>query len=201
MNNSSSYQGPGKTTVSILNEINYILLVDAYSSEGFRLNNRMKVFGPMAILPTSVLGWFVPNGIEDISAESLTLFSLLNPRPDVVVVGIGDSNARLSKKQIMELRGTGLNVEMLTTENAIATYNYLATEGRVVGAALIPPSNVRRLSDDDYMDWRKSLYAGDPWGDFDLENNDIMGHKRATKYIQEARKEAQRINDERDKDK
>ena len=34
-------------------------------------------------------------------------------------------------------------MEVLTTENAISTYNYLLEEGRVVAAALIPPAYVR----------------------------------------------------------
>ena len=32
---------------------------------------------------------------------------------------------------------------MLTTEKAIATYNFLVEEGRVVATALIPPEDVR----------------------------------------------------------
>jgi hypothetical protein len=41
------------------------------------------------------------------------------------------------------LRQKGVTLEVLTTENAIAAYNFLVEEGRVVAAALIPPSNVR----------------------------------------------------------
>ena len=48
----------------------------------------MFVFGPMAIFPTSVLGWLV-RGVSEITPESLALFRLVSPRPDIVLVGVG----------------------------------------------------------------------------------------------------------------
>ena len=42
----------------------------------------------MAIFPTSVLGWLV-RGVSDITPESLALFRLVSPRPDIVLVGVG----------------------------------------------------------------------------------------------------------------
>ena len=56
---------------------------------------------------------------------------------------------------------TELHVEVLTTENAISTYNYLVEEGRVVAAALIPPSFVRIVDRDiiDTKERRKQLYG------------------------------------------
>lgn len=48
----SSYEGDGKTTVSILNkEVDAGLMINAFSQMGFRLNNGMMVVGPMAIFP------------------------------------------------------------------------------------------------------------------------------------------------------
>ncbi len=45
----------------------------------------------------------------------------------------------------------GLNVECLPTEDAIASYNYLCSEDRLVAAALIPPHKVRFISSDHEM--------------------------------------------------
>ena len=42
----------------------------------------------------------------------------------------------------------GLNVECLPTEDAIASFNYLCSEDRLVAAALIPPDKVRFISSD-----------------------------------------------------
>lgn len=48
----SSYEGDGKTTVSILNqEVDAGLMINSFSQMGFRLNNGMMVIGPMAIFP------------------------------------------------------------------------------------------------------------------------------------------------------
>lgn len=48
----ASYEGDGKTTVSILNqEVEGGLMINAFSQMGFRLNNGMMVLGPMAIFP------------------------------------------------------------------------------------------------------------------------------------------------------
>ncbi len=164
MDNSSgggqNYVGPGKTTVSILNEETGLLMVDSFSVRGFRLNNGMFAFGPIAILPTCVLAWRNVRGPEDISPASLSLFSLLHPRPDVVLVGAGDrggvdiilgKDRKKSDKMLTRLREMRLNVEVLPTEHAVSTYNYLCTEGRAVGAALLPPDTVRMMGDEDVI--------------------------------------------------
>ena len=69
-------------------------------------------------------------GPEDITEESLSLFTILDPKIDVLIVGYGDNNTQTGKKQfpvdtriIMKMRQKGVNMELLTTENAIATYN------------------------------------------------------------------------------
>ena len=68
-----------------------LLMIDAYSAVGFRLNNGMRVIGPVAVFPTCVLSWLVPAGAEGISRESLSLFTLVHPRPEVVYVGVGNA--------------------------------------------------------------------------------------------------------------
>lgn len=48
----ASYEGDGKTKVNILNrELELGLMINSYSQYGFRLNNDLKVVGPMAIFP------------------------------------------------------------------------------------------------------------------------------------------------------
>ena len=111
-------------------------------------------------------------GPEDITEESLSLFTILDPKIDVLIVGYGDNTPVGGKeakkvfpvdpKIILKMRQKGVNMELLTTENAIATYNYLVEEGRVVAAALIPPNHVR-VKDQDIVDTkakRKELYGG-----------------------------------------
>ena len=111
------------------------------------------------------------DGPEDITEESLALFTILDPKIDVLIVGYGDNTPIKGKKRdafpvdpkiILKMRQKGVSMELLTTENAIATYNYLVEEGRVVAAALIPPNHIR-IKDQDIVDTkarRKELYGG-----------------------------------------
>lgn len=48
----SSYEGDGKTTATILNkDLENGLLINSISKVGFRLNNEMLVIGPIVIFP------------------------------------------------------------------------------------------------------------------------------------------------------
>ena len=112
-----------------------------------------------------VEGWVV-DGPEDITEESLSLFTVLDPKLDVLIIGYGSHNTTTSRnpvdpKVILKMRKKGINVEVLTTENAISTYNYLVEEGRVVAAALIPPSFVRLVDSDivETKERKKQLYG------------------------------------------
>ncbi|EAT39375.1 AAEL008811-PA [Aedes aegypti] len=148
----STYEGDGKTSVSILNrEADAGLLINSFSQVGFRLSNDMKVIGPMAIFPRSVLSWNVESH-EDITEESLSLFTALEPKIDILVIGIGDQQTTpaFTKKIIEFMKKYRINVEVLNTEQACATFNFLNAESRVVAAALIPPVSLR-FNEDDLM--------------------------------------------------
>ncbi len=147
---SQNYDGPGKTTVNILNQEVGFLMVDAYSRSGFRLNNGDRIFGPAAVFPTSVFSWLI-RSVDDVDAKSLSLFSLIHPKPHLVLVGLGSPGVKLEAEKIKSILSTGLNVEFMDTEKAISTYNYLCAEGRAVGAALIPPEVIRRFTVDDHI--------------------------------------------------
>jgi len=138
-----SYEGHGKTTIRVLNEefvgMNFI---DSFSTSGFRLNDNSVIIGPTVIFPTAVLRWKVGSA-QEITEESLSLFNLLEPKPDLVIIGHGELPSVRNPVDISVILGMkkkGIILEVLTTENAISTYNYLLEEGRVVAAALIPPA-------------------------------------------------------------
>lgn len=103
----------------------------------------------MAIFPRTVLSWNVGHA-DDITAESLSLFAILEPKIDVLVIGVGDEKITPSfSRKIMEyMKKYRINVEVLTTEQACTTFNFLNHEGRVVGGALIPPKMVTVFEED-----------------------------------------------------
>ncbi|KAJ6649386.1 NADH dehydrogenase [ubiquinone] 1 alpha subcomplex assembly factor 3 [Pseudolycoriella hygida] len=143
--NGSSYQGDGKTKVSILNqELELGLMINSYSQVGFRLNNGLNVIGPMAIFPRTVLSWNV-GSVDDINEESLSLFYSLDPKIEMLVLGIGDAvvTPAISAKINSITRKFKLNVEILGTEMACSTFNFLNAEQRLIAGGFIPPTMLR----------------------------------------------------------
>ena len=60
----AAYDGPGKTTVKILNENPYKIMIDSFSRYGFTLNNKMNLMGPSIILPDSIVQWKITDTLE-----------------------------------------------------------------------------------------------------------------------------------------
>ncbi|XP_040850374.1 NADH dehydrogenase [ubiquinone] 1 alpha subcomplex assembly factor 3 [Ochotona curzoniae] len=127
-----------RTRISLLQrEAPHVMYIDSYSSRGFTVNGN-RVLGPCALLPHTVVQWNVGSH-RDITEESFSLFWLLEPRIEIVVVGTGNRTERLQPAVLRALRQRGLSVEVQDTPNACATFNFLCHEGRVTAAALIPP--------------------------------------------------------------
>lgn len=168
-NFAANYEEDGKTKVHIMNnDSEFGLMINGYSQvpayilfniyftsnffnfkTGFRLNNDMSVLGPMAIFPRTVLSWNVGN-FKDVTEESLSLFALLEPKLDILVLGTGDrsNDTTLFTTCIKFMRKHKVNIEILPTEQAVSTFNFLNSEGRYVGGALIPPETITTTEDD-----------------------------------------------------
>ncbi|XP_037032096.1 NADH dehydrogenase [ubiquinone] 1 alpha subcomplex assembly factor 3 [Bradysia coprophila] len=150
--NSGAYHGDGKTKVNILNqELDLGLMINTYSQDGFRLNNGLNVIGPMAIFPRTVMSWNIATA-DDINEESLSLFQVLDPKIEILVIGIGDTAATpaLSARINAITRKLNINVEVLGTDSACATFNFLNAEQRLVAGAMIPPT-VLRFNENDVL--------------------------------------------------
>ncbi|EDO36524.1 predicted protein [Nematostella vectensis] len=115
--------------------------VTKYSTQGFRVKN-VKVFGSVAIIPDNFFHWKVQRP-EEISPESLSLFTLTDPPTEIVVVGTGEKIVRLSPKVYKYMKENRILLEVQDTKNAAATFNFMLEEGRLVGAALIPPLTIK----------------------------------------------------------
>uniref|UniRef100_A0A1A9UDK1 NADH dehydrogenase [ubiquinone] 1 alpha subcomplex assembly factor 3 n=1 Tax=Glossina austeni TaxID=7395 RepID=A0A1A9UDK1_GLOAU len=139
-----AYDCDGKTKVNIFNTQQELgIMITGYSQYGFRLNNDIVVIGPIAVFPKSVLSWNVDN-LNDINEESLSLFTTLEPKIDVLILGVGDQTptSSFSKKILYFMKTHKINVEVLRTEQACATFNFLNAENRMVASALIPPVHI-----------------------------------------------------------
>jgi len=138
---------PIKTTVTFITDVkdNHGILntppfVTSYSTRGFHLKG-IKVFGSVAVLPSAFYHWRVVKP-EDITAESLALFTIMEPPIEIVVVGTGEKILRLDPEIRSYLKKHNILLEVQDTANATATFNFLLEEARLVGGAFIPPRTV-----------------------------------------------------------
>ncbi|KAF2353443.1 NDUFAF3/Mth938 domain-containing protein [Trinorchestia longiramus] len=137
-----------RTYVTLLNrEENNFLMVDSYSQHGFRMNNGLAVVGAIALFPKSILSWNVGSA-ESVTREALSLFYMIAPKIDLLVLGIGDPGSKFDISLMPFMRNKGISLEVLSTEKAVATYNFLTEEGRSVAGAFIPPSTLRPTAED-----------------------------------------------------
>ncbi|OQV13338.1 putative NADH dehydrogenase [ubiquinone] 1 alpha subcomplex assembly factor 3 [Hypsibius exemplaris] len=154
-----------KTTVTVLNNADdEYLLVNSYSQIGFHLSNNVRAFGPIALFPKSVLQWNVQT-VEELTLESFSLFYLLDPKIDILVIGVGDRGNQLPGHLLLALMNRRkLGVEVLPTEHAVTTFNFLNSERRYVAGAFIPPKKVSYTEDDMYyaQRWRQNIREEDP---------------------------------------
>ncbi|CAL8338548.1 unnamed protein product [Merluccius merluccius] len=133
-----------RTTVSIMQkEPGAGVMIHSYSPRGFTIDDN-KVYGPCALLPPAILQWNVASH-EDISEESVSLFHLLEPRIEILILGTGSQVERINPKVLALLRSKRIAVEVQDTANACATFNFMISERRMVAAGLIPPSLSRAL--------------------------------------------------------
>ncbi|KAF5396076.1 NADH dehydrogenase [ubiquinone] 1 alpha subcomplex assembly factor 3 [Paragonimus heterotremus] len=156
-----SFEIPAKETKSVEADImNYGssgIYFSAYNQNGFLLNNGVRIIGPCAAFPRNAFCWNVKD-INDVNEDSLSLFFILEPRLDVLVIGKGETNVQVNSALIfdvcrkhklsVEVLPT-LSVEVLPTQVSVGTFNFLNSEGRYVAAALIPP---RRMDVYDHAD-------------------------------------------------
>ncbi|KAI7790952.1 NADH dehydrogenase [ubiquinone] 1 alpha subcomplex assembly factor 3 [Triplophysa rosa] len=128
-----------RTTVSVMQKEEQTggAVIYSYSPRGFNINGN-KVFGPCAILPPAILQWNV-GCHTDITEESLSLFYLIEPPIEILVLGTGARTERLDPNVLNFLRKKGISVEVQDTPNACATFNFLSSERRITAAGLIPP--------------------------------------------------------------
>ncbi|XP_043493709.1 NADH dehydrogenase [ubiquinone] 1 alpha subcomplex assembly factor 3 [Polistes fuscatus] len=138
--NVNGYEGPGKTTVTILNKNEQsLLLINDYNETGFTLNNGIKTIGPISIFSKSLLFWNVASA-KDINKDSLILFDVLEPKLDLLIIGLdGDYDHKFLTNLKQTTKYLNINTEILPVSQACSRFMFVNVENRYVAAALIPP--------------------------------------------------------------
>ncbi|KAH0953544.1 hypothetical protein HN011_010836 [Eciton burchellii] len=136
----NAYEGPGKTTVSFIRkEVGTRLLVSKHDQNGFTFNTGAKVIGPTVLFPRYAISWNIETG-KDITEEALSLFTVVEPKPDVLIIGLDDRYDFAYHRNLKELtKKLHITTEILSVHYACTAFNFMNEEGRNVVAALIPP--------------------------------------------------------------
>uniref|UniRef100_K3X683 NADH dehydrogenase [ubiquinone] 1 alpha subcomplex assembly factor 3 n=1 Tax=Globisporangium ultimum (strain ATCC 200006 / CBS 805.95 / DAOM BR144) TaxID=431595 RepID=K3X683_GLOUD len=111
--------------------------VTDYDEGGFVVND-VNMRGGVALYPEIAMLW-KPKRFEEITKESMTVFTVANPPIEILVLGCGariQFNLDPEIKQF--LKENGIVVEYLDSVNACATFNILNAEDRKVAAAILP---------------------------------------------------------------
>jgi uncharacterized protein len=94
---------------------------------------------PVLLLPRNFLIWNTVS-FEEIDVKSLSLFTYLYPTLEILIVGCGNTPKNRLPREVREFfQLRGIVVEQMDSVNAVQTFNVLISEGRNVGAAIIPP--------------------------------------------------------------
>ncbi|XP_020081568.1 NADH dehydrogenase [ubiquinone] 1 alpha subcomplex assembly factor 3-like [Ananas comosus] len=132
-----------RRTFSLYDQINLIdtvpddqLRFQGYSDTGFTIN-KVKYEGSLLIVENKIMSW-APKKFSEITTESLSIFQVLRPVPEILILGCGRNVEPVSPALRRFIRSTGMKLEAIDSRNAASTYNILNEEGRPVAAALLP---------------------------------------------------------------
>lgn len=111
-------------------------LIDAFGEGGFRIVGARHE-GGIVIVGGSVRPWAAREA-KALAPGDFTAFFPPTGRSDLVVLGVGARTLHPPAAVRAAFREAGVGLEVLDTASACRVYNLLASEGRRVGAALIP---------------------------------------------------------------
>ncbi|KAK4536360.1 hypothetical protein CDCA_CDCA08G2385 [Cyanidium caldarium] len=120
--------------------------VNAYQRSGFTVNGFLLKGTALLLLSNCIIGLPRLQRVSQLTGEVLAVFELLEQRPSILLVGIGETQAaslaywqqvpnacRSYLEQSLRMR-----YEVTTASNACATFNFLNDENRLPAALLFP---------------------------------------------------------------
>ncbi|CAH8842377.1 unnamed protein product [Trichobilharzia szidati] len=88
--------------VDLVNYGSYGVYFSAYNENGFVLSSGVKIIGPCAAFPRNALCWHVNNAL-DITEKSLSLFFMLEPPIEVLIIGKGETKSMVDYRRILDI--------------------------------------------------------------------------------------------------
>lgn len=99
--------------------------------------NGVEYEGSLLCVGNLLMSWS-PKKFSEITPDSLSIFKVVRPIPEILVLGCGRNIEPIDPEIRRFIRSTGMKLEALDSRNAVSTYNILNEEGRIVAAALLP---------------------------------------------------------------
>lgn len=111
-------------------------------SEGILVKNKTVLLLANRILEFSPK-YEIKNGfIVEFDEKSLDFLKLINPQPDLFIIGLGQKSRLLSQLNSEFLNSLGIRVDVSDTRGAVRNFDLLATERPNQVAAILLPPNV-----------------------------------------------------------
>ncbi len=111
-------------------------LARSYDARGFAIKGAYCV-GSVFAYDGAHAAWS-PRRARDITPETLAALEIVDPTPDLLIVGTGRAMCPLREDTLRYLKEIGVAVDACDTIHATSTFNVLVEEGRCVAAALLP---------------------------------------------------------------
>lgn len=113
--------------------------VKTITNDGIQLLDGLMIPSACIFLGGKVFLWDVPPTLwEGWGKEHFEIFEPVVPKPEILLLGTGKTISRTPPFLRKYLNQMGIQVDVMDTRNACATYNLLSEEGRRVAAALLP---------------------------------------------------------------
>ncbi|CAF0881601.1 unnamed protein product [Adineta steineri] len=135
------------TTIAAMDTDNKRLpLITGLYEDGFMIAGQDRLVGAIFSFPRQIICWNVFSP-EEITPESLALLEVVQPRPEIFVLGFGTRTNKIPPETIQYIRSLKIGYEILPTTQACETFNFLLTDNRLVYGGFFPEKN---LADQNY---------------------------------------------------
>jgi len=130
------FSGQQEQRMSVFEKQNPKLYVNGFDDYGFIVNNTY-YRQPLILLPRRLFIWKIAN-LNQLTQASLSLVQVINPVPNIVLLGTGTFTVHLHSKLYDDLLQRNVAVDVMDSSNACSTFNFLNQEDRAVVAFLLP---------------------------------------------------------------
>lgn len=110
-------------------------LIKGFSGGGFRIDDN--VYRALLITPRRADGWSPPP-IESLAAGDVASLLALDPAPEFLLLGTGESLVRPPAAFVRAVEARGLGIEAMDSRAAARAWGVLRGEGRWVVGAFYP---------------------------------------------------------------